>query len=270
MNSPDFTSELNPLCDAHNHLHDECLAPRLRELLKELRLANVGACVVNGTREQDWPAVQKLSRRDWVVPAYGLHPWYAKDRSASWFDTLRRYVDNDLGEYVTIGEIGLDRWMENHDLADQEKVFIPQLELAAERNVAASIHCLKAWGHLEQILRAHKRPARGFLLHSYGGPAEMVPSFLKLGAYFSISGYFAHERKAAQREVFKQIPIDRLLVETDAPDMLPPPQLIANDFGALNDPRNLPKIYDFAAGLFKMPGNEFAGRIAANFTSLFS
>src|SRR5687767_2912434 len=142
MNSPDFTSELNPLCDAHNHLQDERLAPRLRNLLKELPLANVGACVVNGTREQDWPAVKKLSRRDWVVSAYGLHPWYAKERSPSWFDALRRYLDDDSGESATIGEIGLDRWIENHDIADQEKVFVAQLELAAERNVAASIHCL--------------------------------------------------------------------------------------------------------------------------------
>ena len=98
----------------------------------------------------------------------------------------------------------------------------------------------------------------------------MAASLAKLGGYFSISGYFAHERKAAQRGIFKTIPIDRLLVETDAPDMLPPSELITHDLGEANDPRNLPRIYDFAAKLFGMPLIEFAGRIETNFKSLFS
>jgi TatD DNase family protein len=223
---------------------------------------------VNGTCEKDWPLVQELAKaHGWIIPAFGLHPWFAKDRSSGWFDSLRRFVDET--PRAAIGEIGLDRWMRDYDLVDQEKVFVAQLELAAERNVAASIHCLKAWGHLEELLKDHRRPARGFLLHSYGGSKEMVATFGKLGAYFSISGYFALERKAAQREVFKSIPIDRLLVETDAPDMLPPGELIAQEFGELNDPRNLSRIYEFAANLFEMPLSDFAGRMEANFKSLF-
>ena len=107
------------------------------------------------------------------------------------------------------------------------------------------------------------------MIHSYGGSAEMVQKFSKLGAYFSISGYFAHERKAAQREVFKKVPVDRLLIETDAPDMLPPRELIAHDLGDLNDPRNLPGVYEFAAGLIEIPLENFASRVEANFKSLF-
>jgi TatD DNase family protein len=255
--------------DAHNHLQDDRLAPALGGILKELPETGLAACIVNGTCENDWPAVQRLAREhDWIIPAFGLHPWYANERSAGWFDRLQRLLDET--PRATIGEIGLDRWMRDPDLNDQGKVFVAQLQLAAERNIAASIHCLKAWGHLEEALKNHERPARGFLLHSYGGSAEMAAILAKLGAYFSISGYFAHERKAAQREVFRSIPLDRLLVETDAPDMLPPKELVAHDLGENNDPRNLPRIYEFAAGLYRMPLAEFTGRIAANFTSLFS
>jgi TatD DNase family protein len=260
---------MTPLYDAHNHLHDERLATRLEEVLAELPRLGIQRVVVNGTSERDWPAVEALAKRfSWIIPAFGVHPWFAKERSAGWFDHLQRLLD--ANPRATIGEIGLDRWMKDPDFADQEKVIVAQLDLAAERNVAVSIHCLKAWGHLQDILQTHRRPARGFLLHSFGGSAEIARQFARLGAFFSISGYFAHERKTAQREVFKTIPPNRLLVETDAPDMLPPPELIASRAGDENDPRNLPTIYAFAASLFDTPLDPFAERIAANFNSLFS
>ncbi len=256
-----------PLCDAHNHLQDGRLAPHLEEILAALPSLGLRHCVVNGTSEQDWPHVAELARSfDWILPAFGLHPWFLRGRSPAWFDLLRKFIDET--PRASIGEIGLDRWMHDADPADQEKVFLPQLALAAERNLPASIHCLKAWGPLESILQSAPKPARGFLLHSYGGSLEMLPSFTRLGAYFSISGYFAHERKAAQRLVFQKIPADRLLVETDAPDMLPPAALQTSP-SALNDPRNLAAIYRFAATLRGEPESDFAQKIAANFNRLF-
>ena len=255
------------LYDAHNHLQDERLASRLEEILRKMPSLGISCCVVNGTCENDWPAVAALAKRfDWIIPAFGLHPWFAKERSAGWFDALRRFLDQT--PRATVGEIGLDRWIEDYDLADQEKVFVAQLEIAAGRNVTASIHCLKAWGHLEDVMKTHKLPARGFLLHSYGGSADVARSLAKLGGYFSISGYFAHDRKAQQREIFKTIPIDRFLVETDAPDMLPPPAFITHPSEDANDPRNLPKIYEFAARLVGLPLEAFAKRVEANFNSL--
>jgi TatD DNase family protein len=251
-----------PLFDAHNHLHDPRLAPSLQPLS-----SLITTCVVNGTSEKDWPQVSALATQHrWIIPAFGLHPWYAAQRSATWFDTLRRFLDDHPN--ATIGEIGLDRWMPNPNLEDQQTTFHQQLTLAAERNIAASIHCLKAWGALEKTLNESALPARGFLLHSYGGSAEMIPVFTKLGAYFSFSGYFAHKRKAAQREVFQKIPLEHLLIETDAPDMLPPPELqsIPADF---NDPRNITRIYDYAARLWNTPLPRFAAQMEANFKTLF-
>lgn len=249
--------------DAHNHLQDE----RIVATADALARSSLQACVVNGTSENDWAQVSALaSRHKWIIPAFGLHPWYAAARTANWFDTLRYFLDDH--PTATIGEIGLDGWMRKPNLPDQETVFRQQLTLACERNIAASIHCLKAWGALEKSLKENPRPARGFLLHSYGGPAEMIPTFAKLGAYFSFSGYFAHARKSAQREVFKQIPLDRFLVETDAPDMLPPPELQIAPSG-FNDPRNIERICDYAARLWNIPLPEFAARMEANFKALF-
>src|SRR5690606_31434693 len=132
-----------------------------------------------------------------------------------------------------------------------------------------SIHCLKAWGRLDELLRSERLPACGFLLHSYGGPKEMVNGFLDLGAYFSISGHFAHERKARQREVFRAIPLDRILVETDAPDMLPPDSLNRFPLGSANHPANIQSTHEFAATLFGKTSDEFATQMELNFQRLF-
>src|SRR4051812_3649159 len=208
------------LFDAHNHLRDERLAPHLKEILPLLPQTGVVRMVVNGSCEEDWPQVLALARKHpAVIPSFGFHPWYVKERSENWQESLLRHLDSIPS---AIGEIGLDKWIKDHDLPEQEEVFTWQLRLSAERNLPASIHCLQAWGRLLELLSAGSRPRCGFVLHSFGGPQEMIPSLAKLGAYFSLPGYFAHERKERQRETFKHVPLDRLLIETDAPDQLLP------------------------------------------------
>ena len=160
-------------------------------------------------------------------------------------------------------------------LAEQEDVFVWQLRLAAKLNLPVSIHCIQAWGPLLNILEREQRPKCGFLLHSYGGPREMIAAFAKLGAYFSLPGYFAHERKHRQREAFLAVPSDRLLLETDAPDQLLPdarnrhPLADVRTGRSLNHPANLVGVYEFAAGLFREPVEKLAARVAENFFRLF-
>ena len=102
-----------------------------------------------------------------LIPSFGYHPWYVKERSPDWQTVLVRHLD---AVPSAIGEVGLDRWIKDHDLAPQEEVFVWQLRLAAERNLPVSIHCLQAWGRLLELLRAGPCPRCGFLLHSFGGP----------------------------------------------------------------------------------------------------
>src|SRR5262245_4135607 len=211
------------LYDAHNHLHDERFGSRSGELLTAAAKEGVVKMVVNGSCEEDWPKVLDLARRhSEVIPSFGYHPWYVKERSRDWQKKLVKLLDEVPS---AVGEIGLDRWIEDYDTPQQEEVFIWQLRLAAERNLPVSIHCLKAWGRLLEILQSEPRPKCGLVLHSFGGPKEMIPALAKLGAYFSFPGYFAQERKLKQREAFRAVPADRLLIETDAPDQLLPEKL---------------------------------------------
>jgi len=262
-------------CDAHNHLQDERFARRQAEIVATARAAGVTQMVVNGSCEEDWPQIATLAREfpGLVVPSFGYHPWYVAERTPRWRDTLVDWLDCTPG--AVVGEIGLDRWKPGLAYEGQEEVFVAQLRLAAERNLAASLHCLQAWGRLHDLLREQPRPARGFLLHSYGGPAEMVAPLAKLGARFSFPGYFIHKRKARQRETFKAVPLERLLIETDAPDQLLPDManrhLLTDTLTGkpLNHPANLPAVYQFMAELRGVPLAELTAQVQENFRQLF-
>ena len=168
-----------------------------------------------------------------------------------------------------LARIGLDRWIQKYDIELQKSAFISQLRLAKRKNVPVTIHCLRAWGMLLEILQEEgplERVSPSFLWR----PVEMVPRFSDIGAYFSISGYFALEDKKSKREAFRAVPLDRLLVETDCPDMTGPksvcPERLNN--GA-NVPSNLIGIYEFASDLLGMDTIEFRKIVESNFLQLF-
>ena len=258
--------------DAHNHLQDARFGGRQAELLAACAKAGVVRMVVNGACEEDWPQVLALARESkLVLPSFGYHPWYLHERTPDWLKNLENFLDKVPS---AVGEIGLDRWKPDLPYEGQEEVFLAQVHLAVHRNLPVSIHCLQAWGRMLELLQTNPRPACGFVLHSYGGPAEMIPAFARIGAYFSFPGYFLNERKLRQREVFRKVPADRLLIETDAPDQPLPPEKILHplagaDGKPLNHPANLPAVY---AGLAEFLGEKtetLAARVEANFLRLF-
>ena len=258
--------------DAHNHLQDDRFAGRQAELLAACEKTGIVRMVVNGACESDWPQVLELARRSKIVlPSFGYHPWYLHECTPDWQEQLEKFL---AAVPSAVGEIGLDRWKPDLPYEPQEEVFLAQLRLAAERNLPVSIHCLQAWGRLLELLRDYPRTEQGFVLHSFGGPVEMVPAFARLGAYFSFPGYFLHERKLRQRAAFRHVPHERLLIETDAPDQcLPDDQnrfpLAGRDGKPLNHPANLPAVYEGLAEFFGETARSLAARVEENFQRIF-
>jgi TatD DNase family protein len=280
--------------DAHNHLHDAWLAPHRAGVLAELEALPLGAAVVNGTAEDDWAEVTALAAADAagrgrarLWPSFGLHPWQVGNASPAWRERLRETLTKTARPLV--GEVGLDRWilerarpddprlagLRRAPLDEQVAALRWQLALAAEHGWPVTLHCLEAWGPLLDVLRDGPRLPRGFLLHAYGGSAELAREFASLGAYFSFNGAFLEPRQAAKRAVFAGFPPERLLVETDAPAMplpegrrthaLPP----RGDGSTVNHPGNLVAAY---AGLAEIRGwmpAELRERVAENFVRLF-
>ena len=258
--------------DAHCHLQDARLAPWLDENRDSLDASEIRRSVVNGTQPSDWDYVLFLGNEfESVIPSIGLHPWYVNTVGDDWKAAFLKHIDTGK---CAVGEIGLDRWIENHDTEAQKDAFLFQFRRAREAELPVSIHCLRAWSLLLELLEKEGPYEPGFLLHSYGGPREMIESFIALGARFSFSGYFAGKGKRKKRDGFLAVPLDRLLIETDAPDMLGPEPLRAestydHEGKAINSPNNLIKIYDFVAKMKGVAVEELAATVDANFRALF-
>jgi TatD DNase family protein len=259
--------------DAHNHLQDVRLAPFHESIAAECRRSGLVLAAVNGSSPSDWTEVATLAHQhEWVIPNFGVHPWHIKDLPANWEDLLCKFLD---AVPSGVGETGIDGWRKEFDAVLQERIFVRQLEIAAARNLPISIHGLRRWGRLLELLQSNPRPSCGFLLHSYGGPAEMVPAFVKLGGYFSCPGFFLQPGREMKLAVFRHVPRGHLLIETDAPDQNLPKeidsyQLAAISDGArINNPANITAVYRGVAALLGCSLEELCIDVERNFRALF-
>ncbi len=253
--------------DAHNHLHD----PRLGDsssIIDAMRSAGVTRYVVNATCEDDWAEVEMLAlaHPGFVIPAFGIHPWRAHLAANGWQQRLAQLLEKY--PQATIGECGLDQWVASPSIEIQTRVFLDQIRIAKQLERTLSIHCLKAWAPLFAAFKSEPPPR--FLMHSFAGSIETARRLIPLGGFFSCSGYFLHPRKSAVLEVFKQLPRELILLETDAPDMAPPENNLAHSLPAgLNHPANLSSIGSSIAKCLGMSAEEFAELTRENAGRLF-
>lgn len=254
--------------DAHNHLH----FPELSGVDLEKYFQSVAEVAVNGTHPGDWEAVAQMARSysNSVVPQFGVHPWEVHDLPSDWELSLKARLEEF--PRAGVGECGLDKWIKGHDLALQQEVLKAQLRIANDYNRPVTLHCLKAWGSLRELLKEIPLQ-KGFLLHAYSGPREWIEEFVEMGAYFSFSPYFLHERKAERVEYFRDVPHNRLIVETDAPAMLGPPEswaLEQEKFSTMHQhPLNLTQVYECTAKALEISLSDLINCCQENFISLY-
>ncbi len=245
-----FSISAMDIFDSHCHLQDKRITPFLGQALNTAYAAGVRRYVCCGTSEADWTEVAALSGcHDGVIPAFGLHPWYVQQRTPAWLQTLTTMLNQHPA--AGVGEIGLDYARKELDQKDQDAVLLSQLRLAAGLMRPVSIHCRQAWDALLRVLTAAGPLPRGFVIHSYSGSAEMIPTLVAIGAHFSFSGSITLSHNRRGRASAAAVPSDRLLIETDAPDI---PPFIANtgrpDF---NEPRHLVHVLETLAALRNLP-----------------
>lgn len=258
-----------PLHDAHNHLAHPSLSEVLSNFLSTTGIVGIKHSIVNATHTEEWAAVLEFcAAYPNALPAIGLHPWYVDDAPADWQSRFVKAFDNDA---QVVGEIGLDRSNARPNLDKQMPAFEFQLEFAAQNNLPVSIHAVNATGALLDSLRSKNLPARGFHLHAYAGPLELVDELVALGSHFSFNSSQLQHPKVA--ETIIAIPGDRLFLETDAPFRLPPAALQEFSFEApfkhLNHPANLKQTYQAVANIRKLDVVNLAQRIDANFRRFF-
>jgi TatD DNase family protein len=218
------------LFDAHCHLQDDALFPDFEKVMQRAVAAGVERAVCCGTAPRDWEKVFQCSEKsDGVLPMVGIHPWFvAKDWKRSF-----RALENLLQKHpeAGIGETGLDFQARFINRAEQEACFAAHLDLACELNRPVTVHCVRAWGRLSEIL--HEHPAPRIQLHAFGGAAELIPELGGLNCWFSFGGSVTNPRAKRARGSVAAVPPERLLIETDAPDFPPA------DCSSPNEPANL-------------------------------
>ncbi len=257
------------LFDAHCHLQDARLSADLPAVLDRAVAAGVMGLQCCGCTERDWPMVAAMTRGSQavpdkipgksikIIPAFGLHPCHLAGRSSDW---LRRLEEVVTAQPAGIGEIGLDRITPDEDDLTQEKIFVDQLDLARRLGRPVTVHCRRAWGRLLEILRRDGLPSAGLMVHAWSGSLEVLEELLAMGVYISFAGNitFPHHRRV--RRALLAMPLDRLLLETDSPDLTP----VGAPPGELNEPANLKMTLQAAAELRGAPPMELAVALQAN------
>lgn len=204
------------MIDTHCHLFMEPLAFDAAGVLRRAAESGVDRIVVPSFDMASWSEVKELSRQPGVYPAMGLHPWNAEGG----LDIHRlRTVLSGL-EPVAIGEIGLDFKIPNVTRRMQVQVFRSQLDLALEMDLPVILHCRGAFDEMAAILEedAYRGRLRG-VLHAYTRGPETADRFLALGFYMAFGGGVTRPRARRARASASVVPLDRILLETDAPSI---------------------------------------------------
>lgn len=210
------------LIDIGVNLGNRAFADDLETVLERAAAASVLAMVATGTSvEESRQAAEIAARfRRQVVSTAGVHPHHADTLTDEGLRELRQLAD--LPEVVAIGETGLDFNRDFSPRAAQEKAFAAQLELAAELKMPVFIHQRDAHHRLLPILREYRDALVDAVVHCFTDTRDALHDYLDLDLYIGVTGWICDERRGqALREIVRDIPGNRLLIETDAPYLLP-------------------------------------------------
>ncbi|KDR94254.1 TatD DNase family protein [Peptoclostridium litorale DSM 5388] len=226
------------LFDTHAHITDEKFDSDRQEILKAIEESKV-EYVVNPAVDipSSVQAIKLAKENSFVYAAVGVHPHEAKDFDEDSIDVLRELAKSQ--KVVAIGEIGLDYYYDFSPRDIQKKFFRMQIELANELNLPIIVHDRDAHADTMEIIKKFKKAETGCVLHCYSGSAEMAMEYVKMGCYISIAGPVTFKNNKKGEAVVREVPIERLLIETDSPYLTPHPYR-----GKRNDPTKVEYVAD--------------------------
>lgn len=252
------------LVDSHCHLNYEGLAERQAEVLGNARQSGVGAFLNISTRQSEWAAIVATAEREPDVWAsIGIHPHEADQHKDLGKAALLEAADHP--RVVAIGESGLDYYYDKSDRAVQQALFRTHIEVARETGLPIIIHTRDADEDTAAILADEMgKGAFPALIHCFTASPEFGRQVLELGLTISISGIVTFKSARELQEFTKEIPTDRLLVETDSPFLAPVPHR-----GKTCEPAFVRNTAEFAASLRGESLEELAASTTRNFYALF-
>ena len=231
------------LFDTHTHLDAPQFDEDREEVIARAVKAGVEYMVNVGFNRETIPSTMALTEKyDFIYAAVGWHPQDAitmQDGDLEWIASLCQEK-----KVVAIGEIGLDYYWDTSPKDVQHHVFRQQIGLARELNMPIVIHNRDAHEDVVRILREEKASEVGGIMHSFSGSWEIAKMCLDMGFHISFGGPITFKNAKQPKEVLKQVPMDRLLIETDSPYLTPHPFR-----GKRNESANVALVAEAAASL---------------------
>ena len=252
------------LVDSHCHLDFEDFAAELDQVVARAHAAGVGMMVTICTRLSEFDRVLAIAERyPRIYCSVGIHPHEAGAEAA--VAPARLIELSRHPKVVGIGETGLDYFYEHSPRGDQQRSFRAHIAAARETGLPLIVHTRDADRDTAAILaEEHANGPFPGLIHCFSTSRELAESALELGFYLSLSGIVTFKRAEALRDTVRGLPVDRLLVETDAPYLAPVPKR-----GKRNEPAFVVHTADELARIKGLAADEMARRTSENFFRLF-
>ena len=249
------------MIDTHCHLDAREFDTDRDAVVAAAREAGVTTLILPSVEVSGFPAVRACCQRyPGCHPAYGIHPLYVGVTREDDLHTLRQWLRDEIsGEHppVAVGEIGLDFFVPGHDASRQEQFFIEQLQIAAEFNLPVLLHVRRAVVQVLKCLR-HSKVLRG-IAHAFNGSRQQAQAFIDLGFKLGFGGAMTWPRATRIRQLATELPLESIVLETDAPDMSPVWRQ-----GQRNSPDQLPLIAATLADLTRLPPGRILEQTNAN------
>jgi TatD DNase family protein len=244
------------LVDTHCHLDAAEFDGDRADVAAAASRAGVALIVVPAVERANFGAVASVCR-DYAGcrPAYGIHPMYVDRARDEDLEALRETLVRERP--LAVGEIGLDAFVEPRDDARQERFFAAQLAIARDSGLPVLLHVRRAIDPVLRELRRCRVP--GGIAHAFNGSRQQADEFIKLGFKLGFGGAMTFPRASRIRELAATLPLDAIVLETDAPDI--PPEWQG---GARNTPDQLPRIAQTLAELRGIGAEEVAAATTSN------
>jgi TatD DNase family protein len=249
------------LADSHVHLDAEPFAADREAVVDRAIQAGVTTLILPAVDAASWPAIRALGEaNDEVFPAFGLHPMYLANHTPEHIHNLFRWLAD--GDAVAVGEIGLDFHVEGLDPQRQRDYFQQQLKLARDFDLPVIIHARAA---LEEVIQTLRRsPGQRGVVHSFSGSEQQAQQLWQMGFHIGIGGPITYDRAQRLRRIVASMPLEFLLLESDAPD-----QPDAAHRGQRNEPARIVEVLRSIATLRAEPESIIAAATLDNTRRLF-
>lgn len=244
------------LIDTHCHLDAAAFDADRAALVAAARMAGVACCVIPAVERANFGAVASVCREfSSCVPAYGIHPLYVGRARADDLDVLRAVLQREPA--VAVGEIGLDGFVEPRDDMRQAEFFVAQLKIARDFDLPVLLHVRRA---IDPVLKQLRRiGVCGGIAHAFNGSRQQAETFIKLGFKLGFGGAMTYAGSKRIRALAATLPLESIVLETDAPDIPP-----AWKIGARTTPADLVPIAEILAQLRGISLAEVAEATCAN------